>query len=103
MALKKLILFLLLKEDSTWHLFTYIFPFYHKIVCERSEVYALGCAIARSFPLYNRTSSPTFLLIKTVQVGFIFVGDDQRPLDDQELPALNESCEGKVLFCRTKF
>lgn len=83
------------------HLLTF-FLFTTKIVCERSEVYALGCAVARSFPLYNRASSPTSLLIKTVQVGFIFVGDDQRPLDDQELPALNESCEGEVYFCRAK-
>jgi probable aminopeptidase NPEPL1 len=66
------------------------------IVCERSEVYSLGCAIARSFPRFNTSSSSKLQKKKMIEVSFILVGDndDTSPLNGDELAALNESCEG---------
>lgn len=72
--------------------------FFSQIVCERNEVYPLGCAVARAFPQYNQSSSFKPQTEKTIQVGFIFVGDGgTNPLTEEEILALTESCEGTSL------
>ena len=67
-------------------------------MCERSEAYSLGCAVARCYPRYNQSTASSSSAVKNinVQVGFIFIGEDTRPLTDQERSALSASCEGTV-------
>lgn len=52
------------------------------MVCERTEVFASACAIARAFPLFSRRSAASRRTeSKLVTVEFITVGQDNGPLD----------------------
>ena len=63
-------------------------------MCERSEFYALGCAVARAFPRYSKVSGVTAMFIRMIKVAFVFVGDKCDPLSDQEIQCLQESAKG---------
>ena len=69
------------------------------MVCERTEVLALGCAVARSYPVYSRKTSGSAAKaeIQRVNVGFITVGTDSAPLSDEEVQFLNDACEGMMV------
>ncbi|KAG2461942.1 PEPL1 aminopeptidase, partial [Polypterus senegalus] len=57
-------------------------PIASQMVCERSEVFASACAIARAFPLFTRRSSASRRADKrVVVVEFIVVGQDNGPLE----------------------
>ncbi|XP_049724902.1 probable aminopeptidase NPEPL1 isoform X2 [Elephas maximus indicus] len=52
------------------------------LVCERSDVFALACALARAFPLFTRRSGATRRTEKkTVTVEFFLVGQDNGPVE----------------------
>ena len=68
------------------------FHFFLQIVCERSEVYALGCAVARAFPRYSEITTRDDQGV--VKVAFVFVGDNVDPLNPQELFCLENSEKG---------
>lgn len=56
------------------------------MVCERSDVFASGCAIARAFPIFSRRSATSRRAEKKhVTVEFVIVGQDSNPLDVGEL------------------
>jgi len=56
------------------------------MVCERSDVFASACAIARAFPIFSRRSSSSRRTEKKhVTVEFVIVGHDSNPLDAAEL------------------
>ncbi|XP_002736297.1 putative aminopeptidase NPEPL1 [Saccoglossus kowalevskii] len=62
------------------------------LVCQRSNVYASGCAVARAFPLFTRKSGSAKLSPRTVTVEFILVGDDKdKPLTESEMSTLESS------------
>ena len=69
-----------------------------QVVCDRKEAYALGSAVSRAFPKYLRSSSVTIEVVKVIQVGFVFVGENTQPLTDGEVECLKETCEG-VCVC----
>ncbi len=52
------------------------------MVCERSDVFASACAIARAFPLFTRRSASSRRTEKKhVTVEFVTVGQDNGPLE----------------------
>ena len=61
------------------------------MICERAEVLASACAIARAFPIYNEKCGRSD---QEVDVGFIVVDKDATPLGEEEVKCLNALCEG---------
>ena len=68
----------------------YVLP--GKVVCERGEVLASGCAVARAFPTYSRKSSSA--APQTVTVGFLVVGGGASPVTDDDVKCLSAESEG---------
>lgn len=65
------------------------------MVCERSEVFASACALARAFPLFtHRSSASRRTEKKTVTVEFFLVGQNNGPIEVTTL---------KVSFCVVGF
>lgn len=65
----------------------YLFPL--QMVCERSDVFASSCAIARAFPIFSRRSSSSRRPEKKhVTVEFVIIGQESSPLDVSELKVL---------------
>lgn len=61
--------------------------FHMQVVCERSDVFASACAIARAFPLFTRRSAASRRTEKKhVTVEFVVV--DGSPLEDAEMGVL---------------
>lgn len=57
-----------------------------QMVCERSDVFASSCAIARAFPIFSRRSTASRRTDKKhVTVEFLIVGNDSSSLDPAEL------------------
>lgn len=53
-----------------------------QMVCERSEVFASACALARAFPLFtHRSSASRRAEKKTVTVEFFLVGQNNGPIE----------------------
>lgn len=48
-----------------------------QIVCDKSDVYASGCAVARAFPLYSRKTSSSFSDNVKVTVEFIIISSSE--------------------------
>lgn len=65
-----------------------------QIVCDRDEAYALGCAVARAFPRYQKSSGVNMSMVTQITVAFIFTGDNQDPLTDQERMCLKQTSTG---------
>uniref|UniRef100_A0A8C6LAI7 Aminopeptidase like 1 n=1 Tax=Nothobranchius furzeri TaxID=105023 RepID=A0A8C6LAI7_NOTFU len=71
------------------------------MVCERSDVFASSCAIARAFPLFSRRSASSRRTEKKhVTVEFLIVGHDSSPLNAAELECLSNSADGVRLAAR---
>ncbi|MBN3298157.1 putative aminopeptidase NPEPL1 [Amia ocellicauda] len=71
------------------------------MVCERAEVFASACAIARAFPLFSRRSSASRRTDKRLlTVEFITVGQDNGPLELGTLECLSTTAEGVRLAAR---
>jgi hypothetical protein len=62
------------------------------VVCERGEMLASGCAVARAFPTYSSKTPST--PPQTVTVGFIVVGGGASPVTDDDIKCLSAECEG---------
>jgi probable aminopeptidase NPEPL1 len=62
------------------------------VVCERGELLASGCAVARAFPTYSSKTAST--PPQTVTVGFIVVGGGASPVTDDDIKCLSAECEG---------
>jgi len=60
---------------------------YITIVCERSAAFALGAAVARAFPLYNKKCIVTKATKLDIIVEFLFV-DDETPLSEDEVKCM---------------
>lgn len=60
-----------------------------QMVCERSDVFASSCAMARAFPIFSRRSASSRRTEKKhVTVEFVIVGQDANPLEAAELEVL---------------
>ncbi|KAM9859185.1 putative aminopeptidase NPEPL1 [Aulostomus maculatus] len=71
------------------------------MVCERSDVFASCCAIARAFPIFSRRSTTSRRAEKKqVTVEFVIVGQDSSPPDAAELECLTNAAEGVRLAAR---
>ncbi|KAF7248882.1 putative aminopeptidase NPEPL1 [Varanus komodoensis] len=71
------------------------------MVCERSEVFASACAIARAFPLFtHRSSALRRAEKKTVIVEFFLVGQNNGPVEVETLKCLESATEGVRLAAR---
>uniref|UniRef100_H3C481 Aminopeptidase like 1 n=1 Tax=Tetraodon nigroviridis TaxID=99883 RepID=H3C481_TETNG len=71
------------------------------MVCERSDVFASSCAIARAFPIFSRRSSSSRRAEKkNVSVEFVIVGQDNSPLEVTELECLSNAADGVRLAAR---
>ncbi|XP_030635593.1 putative aminopeptidase NPEPL1 [Chanos chanos] len=71
------------------------------VVCERSDVFASACAIARAFPLFTRRSASTRRTEKKlVTVEFVVVGQDNGPLELSMLECLTHATDGVRLAAR---
>ncbi|KAJ9586400.1 hypothetical protein L9F63_019952, partial [Diploptera punctata] len=71
------------------------------IVCERSDVFASACAVARAFPMFTRKTSnnPSHVSNITASVEFLLVpGADSQTADD--LKCLESVCAGVRLAAR---
>ncbi|XP_064641058.1 probable aminopeptidase NPEPL1 [Lineus longissimus] len=66
---------------------------YFVIVCERSDAFASGCAIARALPLYSQKSRISTSK-RTVNVEFLLVGSDKTVLSESELTCLSDMAQG---------
>ena len=53
---------------------------------------ALGCAVSRAYPIYNRKSGREW--VQKVTVGFILVGNNARDLGDPDVKCLSALCTG---------
>ena len=60
-------------------------------MCDRKSAYALGCAVARNFPLYNRKADAKDVVDVTVE--FIFPEDRNNKLTGEEIKCLTVSGE----------
>ncbi|KAJ6665679.1 hypothetical protein lerEdw1_002049 [Lerista edwardsae] len=71
------------------------------MVCERSEVFASACAIARAFPLFTlRSSASRRTEKKTLTVEFFLVGQNNGPVEVETLKCLESATEGVRLAAR---
>ncbi|XP_010879442.1 probable aminopeptidase NPEPL1 [Esox lucius] len=71
------------------------------IVCERSDVFASACAVARAFPIFSRRSATSRRTeTKQVTVEFMVVGQDNGPLDPNTLMCLVNAADGVRLAAR---
>lgn len=73
------------------------------IVCERSEVYASGCAVGRCFPLYSRKTGSAQLKENTITVEFVVVTEGKAEalaLSQEEINLLQDSCSSIQLTAR---
>lgn len=71
------------------------------MVCERSEVFASACAIARAFPLFTRRSSASRRVDKkSVAIEFLIVGQNNGPMEVTTLKCLESATEGVRLAAR---
>uniref|UniRef100_A0A670I0K2 Syntaxin-16 n=1 Tax=Podarcis muralis TaxID=64176 RepID=A0A670I0K2_PODMU len=71
------------------------------MVCERSEVFASACAIARAFPLFTQRSSASRRTEKkSVIVEFFLVGQNNGPVEVETLKCLESAAEGIRLAAR---
>uniref|UniRef100_A0AA50HZI9 Aminopeptidase NPEPL1 n=1 Tax=Euphausia superba TaxID=6819 RepID=A0AA50HZI9_EUPSU len=62
------------------------------IVCERSDMYASACAVARAYPTYSRKTASGSTTDYTVTVEFILVGNgDQQAITHEDVKVMNES------------
>ncbi|XP_044264369.1 probable aminopeptidase NPEPL1 [Tribolium madens] len=57
------------------------------IICERNDVYASGCAVARAFPLYSRKTGSNTTEYSTVSVEFVILPSNSDEIDGSELTA----------------
>lgn len=76
-----------------------------KIVCERDDVYASACAVARAFPLYSRKTSNNSKEADsvTVYVEFIIVPNnpgEKTELTTQEIAVLKDAAHGVRMAAR---
>ena len=62
------------------------------MVCEREELLASGCAVARAFPTYSSKTPPANP--QSVTVGFILVGGGASSITDDDVNCLSAECEG---------
>lgn len=77
------------------------------IVCERQDVYASGCAVARSYPLYSKRTVNANKAPVTVSVEFIImpstnakVNGISSQLSESEVSALQDAAHGIRLAAR---
>ncbi|KAG8447226.1 hypothetical protein GDO86_014621 [Hymenochirus boettgeri] len=71
------------------------------MVCERCEVFASACAIARAFPLFTRRSSACRRSDpKRVVVEFLLTGQNNGPMEVATLKCLESATEGVRLAAR---
>ena len=72
-------------------------------MCKRSDAFALGCAVARAFPLYSKktcSKRSSILSQRTINVEFVFVGENDTGLDKSELDCLTVAAESVRLSAR---
>lgn len=71
------------------------------VVCERSDVFASACAIARAFPLFTRRSASSRRTEKKhVTVEFVLLVGDNNHLNDAEIGCLSNTADGVRLAAR---
>ncbi|XP_063970806.1 probable aminopeptidase NPEPL1 [Lytechinus pictus] len=59
------------------------------VACEHAHVFALGCAIARAFPLYSRKAGSHKQVQRVITVEFVITDEDNSSLTDEEVGTLN--------------
>ncbi|KAI4468808.1 leucine aminopeptidase-related [Holotrichia oblita] len=69
------------------------------IICDKSDVYASGCAVARAFPLYSKKTSSGFSENVNVSVEFIVMPSNEydgevNEVTTEELRALEDAAYG---------
>lgn len=73
---------------------------YVVIVCEKIDVLASGCAVARVLPLFNGKSNPS-TENRTVMVEFLLVGEgSESPLTDGDIKCLAAEAKGVRLAAK---
>ena len=73
-----------------------------QVVCRQSEVFALGCAVARCFPLYSRVTQQSKKTASTVLVTFLVIQDTEgatSAVTDEDIRCLNDACKGGWVWC----
>ncbi|TNN81273.1 putative aminopeptidase NPEPL1 [Liparis tanakae] len=71
------------------------------MVCERSDVFACSCAIARTFPIFSRRSTSLRRAEKKhVTVEIVIVGQESSSLGVAELKCLSDAAHGVRLAAR---
>ena len=68
-------------------------------MCEKAAVFALGCAVARAFPLFSLKSKTKNSGSRTVTVEFHIVGDGS-PVDEDDVSCLTVAAESIQLAAR---
>lgn len=78
-----------------------------QVVCERSDVFASGCAVARAYPMYSRKTpmtGPAPSTPPTVSVHFLLVSEEsatlEAPLSAAELKCLQTAAHGVRLAAK---
>ena len=69
-------------------------------MCKRKDAFALGIAVSRAYPLYNRKTTRTTFGKKSVLVEFLFVGDKTDALDQSEIDCLTSAAESVRLAAK---
>jgi len=70
------------------------------IVCKRKDAFALGIALSRAYPLYNRKTTRTTFSKRSVLVEFLFVGDKTDALEQDEIDCLTSAAESVRLAAK---
>ena len=63
-------------------------------------MFALGCAVARAFPLYSRKNFHSAKKQSTITVEFCFKGEDTAPPSEEEISCLAAAADGIRLTAR---
>ena len=79
--------------------------FIFQLVCERSNLYASVCAIARAFPCYTRKSNPSSRSTRTVHIEIILAspaaeGQLTEVVSDDDLVCLKQAMRGVRLAAK---
>ncbi|XP_042240197.1 probable aminopeptidase NPEPL1 isoform X1 [Homarus americanus] len=70
------------------------------LVCERADLFASACGVARAYPTYSRKTAPGSSSNHTVTVELLLVGKGDSPLTDEDIEVLNDGVYGVRLAAR---
>lgn len=70
------------------------------LVCERSDLFASACGVARAYPIYSRKTAVGSSSDHSVTVEVLLVGTGDSPISEEDIKVLNDSVFGVRLAAK---